>query len=106
MRDSSTGIAQITGEAAIRAWNYCITKGLVTGSASDPANDGDVYAMWKKVQDEAFALQTVSLLHLWGAAGKPGGRDPPEGETVLRTMALNYNDKENFEILRQDARLG
>ncbi|MEU4218065.1 glycoside hydrolase domain-containing protein [Actinoplanes sp. NPDC026623] len=101
VRDSSTGIAQITGEAAIRAWNYCITKGLVTGSTSDPANDGDVYAMWKKVQDEAFALQTVSLLHLWGAAGKPGGSNPPEGETVLRPMALDYNDKENFEILRR-----
>ncbi|ANZ41458.1 hypothetical protein BBK82_41400 [Lentzea guizhouensis] len=101
-RDSSTGIAQIFGEAALRAWNHCINREFVTGVIRDPDNDDHLYAAWQEVRnDEAHALRTVSLLHLWAVDGKPGGKNPPEGEAVLRPMALDYMEWEIFEILRR-----
>jgi hypothetical protein len=57
--------------------------------------------MWKKVQGEEFALRTVAMLHIWAAAGKPGGNNPPAGETVLRPISLDYVENEIFEILRR-----
>lgn len=75
--------------------------GYVSGAITDPDDDNDIYTMWKKVQDNAFALRTVALLHLWAAAGKPGGNNPPAGETVLRSMSLDYVENEIFEILRR-----
>ena len=102
VRDSSTGIAQITGNAAIRAWNYAYSAGYETGTPLDPDDDDDLYGMWNQVKDNRdFALRTVAVIHLWGAAGKPGGSNPPGGETVLRAMALDYNDREVFQILRR-----
>jgi hypothetical protein len=57
--------------------------------------------VWGQVRDPAFALRTVALIHLWDAEGKPGGNNPPGGETVLRPMALDYNDQEIFQVLRR-----
>jgi peptidoglycan hydrolase-like protein with peptidoglycan-binding domain len=100
-RDCSTGIAQINGEVAILAWDHCISNGHASGEIRDPDNDSDVYAMWKKVQGEEFALRTVAMIHMWGAAGKPGGNNPPDGESVLRPIALDYTENEVLEILRR-----
>ncbi|MGK5627563.1 glycoside hydrolase domain-containing protein [Streptomyces sp. URMC 123] len=101
-RDSSTGIAQISGEVGIRAWNHCIDKGHVSGTKLDPAKDADIWTMWQKVnKDHAHAVRTVALIHLWGAAGKPGGSNPPAGETTLRSMRLDYTELEVFEVLRR-----
>lgn len=101
-RDSSTGIAQISGEVGIRAWNHCINKGYVSGTILDPAKDADIWTMWQKVnKDNAYALQTVSLIHLWDAEGKPGGSNPPAGETTLRSMRLDYTESEIFQVLRR-----
>ncbi|MGW9212277.1 glycoside hydrolase domain-containing protein [Embleya sp. NPDC055664] len=101
VRDSSTGIAQITGNAAILAWNHCIGKGYVSGTLRDPDKDSDIYAVWKMVQGEEFALRTVALIHLWGSEGKPGGMNPPGGEYMLRSMRLDYTETETFEVLRR-----
>ncbi|MFJ8277710.1 glycoside hydrolase domain-containing protein [Streptomyces griseoviridis] len=102
VRDSSTGIAQISGEVGIRAWNHCIAKGLVTGTTLDPAKDADIWTMWHRVnQDNAYAVRTVSLIHLWDAGGKPGGKNPPAGETVMRPMSLGYTQSEIFQVLRR-----
>ncbi|MGW2885812.1 glycoside hydrolase domain-containing protein [Streptomyces griseoruber] len=102
VRDSSTGIAQISGEVGIRAWNHCITKGYVSGPPLDPADDDDIWTMWQKVnQDHVFTLRTVSLIHLWDAEGKEGGNNPPGGETTLRSMRLEYTETEIFEVLRR-----
>ncbi|EFG04582.1 glycoside hydrolase domain-containing protein [Streptomyces clavuligerus] len=101
IRDSSTGIAQITGNAGLRAWNHCIGKGYVSGTVRDPDHDPDLYAVWNQVRDPSFALRTVALIHLWDAEGKPGGNNPPGGETVMRPMALDYNDQEIFQVLRR-----
>ncbi|MFF3485409.1 glycoside hydrolase domain-containing protein [Streptomyces sp. NPDC002701] len=101
IRDSSTGIAQITGNAGLRAWNHCIGKGYVSGTVRNPDHDPDLYTIWNQVQDAAFALRTVALIHLWDAEGKPGGNNPEGGETVLRPMALDYNDREIFQVLRR-----
>lgn len=102
VRDDSTGIAQISGEVAIRAWNHCIQKGYATGTVLDPSNDEQLYGMWKKVKDdEAFALTTVAMIHLWDVDGKPGGNNPPGGETTLRAMSLNYTEQETLEVLRR-----
>lgn len=101
-RDSSTGIAQIFGATAILAWNHCITKGVASGTIRDTADDDDIYATWKQVKnDEEYALRTVVMIHIWDADGKPGGKNPPEGETVLRPVALNYTEREIFEVLRR-----
>lgn len=101
-RDSSTGIAQISGEVGIRAWNHCINKGYVSGTILAPASDDDIWTMWQKVnKDNAFSLQTVSLIHLWDAEGKEGGSNPPGGETVLRSMRLGYTEAEIFQVLRR-----
>ncbi|GHF90319.1 MULTISPECIES: glycoside hydrolase domain-containing protein [Amycolatopsis] len=100
-RDSSTGIAQIFGVTAIRAWNHCIAKGVATGTIRDTADDDDVYAAWRQVKDEDYALRTVAMIHIWGADGKPGGQNSPDGETVLRPIAWDYTDWEIFQILRR-----
>ncbi|MEV5887341.1 glycoside hydrolase domain-containing protein [Streptomyces sp. NPDC052020] len=102
VKDSSTGIGQISGEVGIRAWNHCIDKGFVTGTRTDPTKDADIWAMWQKVnKDNGFSMRTVPLIHLWGVAGKPGGKNPPTGETTLRAMSLDYTEGEIFEIIRR-----
>lgn len=102
VKDSSTGIAQISGDVGIRAWNHCIAKGYVSGTVLDPSKDDDIWTMWQKVnKDNAYALQTVSWIHLWDAEGKEGGSNPPGGETVLRSMRLDYTETEIFEVLRR-----
>jgi hypothetical protein len=102
IRDSSTGIAQINGEVGIRAWNHAIANGYESGTTLDPDNDDDVYTMGNKVRDDnAFALRRGAMIHLWDADGKPGGNNPPAGETNMRAMALDYNNDEVFQILRR-----
>lgn len=101
VRDSSTGVAQITANAAIRAWNHAIARGYETGTTLDPESDADIYAMWNRVRDDAFAVRTVAVIHLWDADGKPGGNNPPAGETDMRPVALDYTDQEIFNILRR-----
>ncbi|AVZ72881.1 hypothetical protein SLUN_12455 [Streptomyces lunaelactis] len=102
VKDSSTGIAQISGRVGIIAWNHCINKGFASGTVLDPNKDSDIWTMWQKVnKDNAFSVQTVSLLHLWGVDGKPGGDNPPDGETILRSMRLDYTEKEIFELVRR-----
>ncbi|WP_018544967.1 glycoside hydrolase domain-containing protein [Streptomyces sp. LaPpAH-108] len=101
-RDSSTGIAQISGEVGIRAWNHCIQAGIVQGTILDPAKDPDIWTMWHKVnQDNAYSIRTVPLIHLWDASGKAGGQNPPSGESVMRTMSLDYTQSEIFQVLRR-----
>ncbi|MGR8007614.1 glycoside hydrolase domain-containing protein [Streptomyces hypolithicus] len=101
-KDSSTGIAQISGGVGILAWNHCINKGLVTGAILSPTRDADIWTMWQKVnKDNAFSMRTVPLIHLWGVDGKPGGGNPPGGETTLRSMRLNYTEREVFQVLRR-----
>jgi hypothetical protein len=46
-------------------------------------------------------MRTVPLIHLWGVDGKPGGKNPPAGETKLRAMSLDYTEGEIFEIIRR-----
>ncbi|MFF1411558.1 glycoside hydrolase domain-containing protein [Streptomyces sp. NPDC058289] len=99
-RDSSTGIGQIFGAVGIKAWNYCIDAGYISGDILNPKVDADIWKMWHKLnQDNPHSLRTVSLLHLWSAGGKPGSGDP--AEKVMRVPTLDYSDEETFEILRR-----
>lgn len=101
-RDSSTGIAQISGDVGIRAWNYCYAHDYSVGTPLDPASDDDIWTMWHALnQDNSFSLQTVSQVHLWDAGGKPGGNNPPSGESVMRSMRLDYAASEVYELLRR-----
>ncbi|MEU1573086.1 glycoside hydrolase domain-containing protein [Streptomyces collinus] len=97
-KDTSTGICQIFGITATRAWNHAVSKGYVTGSAKD-INDDTLYGMWRKCRDDdQFALSIVPLIHLWNADGAPGsGND----ETTLRPMRLDYTENEVYEVLRR-----
>jgi hypothetical protein len=68
-RDSSTGLGQIFGTTAISSRNYCIQQDIVDGSIVDPDNDDQLYAVWKKLnQDNQYNISTVPLVHIWGAA--------------------------------------
>ncbi|MEO3978661.1 glycoside hydrolase domain-containing protein [Streptomyces sp. CAU 1734] len=101
-RDSSTGIAQISGDVGILAWNHCIRAGLAAGTVTDRTVDADIWTMWQKLnQDNAHSLRTVPLIHIWGAAGKPGGGNPPGGESVLRPPSLDYTDTETYQLIRR-----
>ncbi|MFD7914737.1 glycoside hydrolase domain-containing protein [Streptomyces sp. NPDC059752] len=102
VKDSSTGIAQISGEVGIRAWNHCINNGYVSGTMLDPTKETDVWTRWQQVnQDNSFSMRTVPLIHLWDAEGKIGGVNPPAGEPPLRSMRLDYNETEIYEVLRR-----
>ncbi|MZF88698.1 glycoside hydrolase domain-containing protein [Streptomyces sp. SID5643] len=97
-KDTSTGICQIFGITATRAWNHAVSKGYVTGAAKG-TNDDALYSMWRKCRDDdQFALSIVPLIHLWNADGAPGsGND----ETTLRPMRLDYTENEVYEVLRR-----
>lgn len=97
--DSSTGIAQCQGKAALGAWNYCTEAGYVTGEMRDPTSDADLYSVWAEVHDSReFDLRTVCMVHLWDADGKQGG---DHDEDPLRPMRLDYTETEIFEVLRR-----
>ncbi|MFC8226338.1 glycoside hydrolase domain-containing protein [Streptomyces sp. NPDC057287] len=97
--ESSTGIGQCRGYTAISAWNHGISRGYATGTPTDPTDDDDLYSMWKRIYDsEEFALQTLCMVHLWDADGKPNG---DHDETPLRSMRLDYTDFEVFEVIRR-----
>ncbi|MEV0023540.1 glycoside hydrolase domain-containing protein [Streptomyces atroolivaceus] len=97
--DSSTGVAKISGRTCILSRNNAIRAGLIEGETMDSAADGDRWTMWQKCnQDNLFNLNTVPILHIWGADGKSG--DVKE-ETPMRRPALDYSSGETLEILRR-----
>ncbi|MEE1928490.1 glycoside hydrolase domain-containing protein [Streptomyces sp. TRM 70351] len=101
-RDSSTGIAQMSGTVGILAWNHCVNRGLAEGPVLDHTVDDDLWVMWQQLnQENSFSVTSVALAHIWGAAGKPGGSNPPKGETTLRTPRLDYTEHEIYELLRR-----
>jgi hypothetical protein len=96
--DSSTGIAQIRGATALRAWNHAVRSGYVEGTIRG-TSDEDTYNIWDDCRfDEQFAMSTVPLIHMWNADGAPGG---PIEEENLRPMRLDYTESEIFQILRR-----
>ncbi|WP_344258007.1 hypothetical protein [Streptomyces sodiiphilus] len=102
VRDSSAGVAQISGTVGIIAWNHCINNALAEGPILDPDVDSDLWVMWHQLnQNNDFSIATVPLIHMWGADGKPGGVNPPGGETIIRRPRLDYTDREIFEVLRR-----
>jgi peptidoglycan hydrolase-like protein with peptidoglycan-binding domain len=82
--DDSTGISQIFARTAIRARNYAISQGLISG---DTLNADDWHVLedvWNKLHDDGnYNISTVPLVLFEGAAqvGVPGIR-------------LNYSDDE------------
>ncbi|MFB6578788.1 glycoside hydrolase domain-containing protein [Streptomyces sp. NPDC056402] len=97
-RDASTGIGQIQGVTGILAWNHAVDNGRVTGPRYS-SSDSDLFAMWQRLRgDNEFACRMIALVHLWGAAGKPGDAFT---EKPMRPAALNYTEYEIYEILRR-----
>ncbi|MCD7445281.1 DUF1906 domain-containing protein [Streptomyces lincolnensis] len=102
-QDSSTGIGQIQGRVGILAWNNAIRAGLVDGTIMDPADvrpspDADRYKMWLRLlQDNAFNVRTIGLVHIWSADGKAGDVE----ERPIRRPALDYAEDEIYEVLRR-----
>ncbi|MCL7427113.1 glycoside hydrolase domain-containing protein [Streptomyces sp. YS415] len=98
-RDSSTGICQIFGRTAITAWNYAIRNGYAEGTIHDPATDEDKYNIWEDCgTDDQFAISTVPLIHIWNAAGAPGGLLE---EAPLRNIGYYYKETEIYQVLRR-----
>ncbi|MEU0390116.1 glycoside hydrolase domain-containing protein [Streptomyces chartreusis] len=103
VRDSHTGIGQISGSDAIQAWNHCIGWGFTTGDRRDPAKDADLWSVWQQLsKDNAFSVRTAALVHLWGVRGRPGGQLPPgDRVTTPRSMRLDLVEFEITELLRR-----
>ncbi|ANW22259.1 glycoside hydrolase domain-containing protein [Streptomyces clavuligerus] len=100
IRDTSTGIAKQRAVTLIGAWNHGLTKGYVTGRPIlDVGRDEDKYNIWKKAyDDQAFALTSVAVIHMWDIDGKPGGDD---NSPAIGPPRLNFNDREIYEVLRR-----
>jgi peptidoglycan hydrolase-like protein with peptidoglycan-binding domain len=103
VKDSHTGIAEISGTDAIQAWNHCIGWGYTTGDHLDPGKDADIWSVWQRLnKDNAFTVRTVALIHLWGVRGRPGGHLPPgDRVTTPRSMRLDLAEFEITELLRR-----
>ncbi|MEU1934858.1 glycoside hydrolase domain-containing protein [Streptomyces coeruleorubidus] len=103
VRDSHTGIGQISASDAIQAWNHCIGWGFTTGDRRDPAKDADLWSVWQQLsKDNAFSVRTAALVHLWGTRGRPGGQLPPgDRVTTPRSMRLDLAEFEITELLRR-----
>ncbi|MDX3315110.1 DUF1906 domain-containing protein [Streptomyces sp. ME08-AFT2] len=103
VKDSHTGIAEISGTDAIQAWNHCIGWGYTTGKHLDAGRDADIWSVWQRLnKDNAFTVRTVALIHLWDVRGRPGGRLPPgDRVTTPRTMRLGLAEFEITELLRR-----
>ncbi|CAL9529289.1 hypothetical protein SUDANB176_04017 [Streptomyces sp. enrichment culture] len=103
VQDSSTGIGQIQGRVGILAWNNAIRSGLAEGEILDPTDvrpspDADRYKMWiRLLEDNAFNLRTVALVHIWSADGKQGDVE----ESPMRRPALDYSPTEIYDVLRR-----
>jgi peptidoglycan hydrolase-like protein with peptidoglycan-binding domain len=68
LNDCSTGLGQIKAASAIRAMNYCITNGIISGVRRDPELESDLGPVWFKLHDDdAYNSDTVPLLHFWDA---------------------------------------
>ncbi|MEV7024903.1 glycoside hydrolase domain-containing protein [Kitasatospora sp. NPDC093558] len=100
IHDQSTGIAKQRAETLVGAWNYCLTKGYVTGRPIlDVTKDDDKYSIWKLAHDdEEFDLTSVAVVHMWDIDGKPGGDDK---SPAMRSPRLDYTDSEIYDVLRR-----
>ncbi|WP_328412711.1 DUF1906 domain-containing protein [Streptomyces violaceus] len=103
VRDSPTGIGEISATDAIQAWNHCIGWGYTTGDRRDPGKDADLWSVWQRLnKDNAFSVRTAALIHLWGVRGRPGGQLPPgDRVTTPRSMRLDLAEFEITELLRR-----
>ncbi|MEU1849403.1 glycoside hydrolase domain-containing protein [Streptomyces sp. NPDC019990] len=103
VKDSHTGIGEISAADAIQAWNHCIGWGFTTGDHRDPAKDADLWTVWRQLsKDNAFSVRTAALIHLWGTRGRPGGQLPPgDRVTTPRSMRLDLAEFEITELLRR-----
>jgi peptidoglycan hydrolase-like protein with peptidoglycan-binding domain len=91
--DSSTGIAQIFAATAIRARNWALGQGLITGNPLDGTDWHTVYAVWNSLHDDGNDnVSTVPHVLFEGAAqiGIPGLRlDYTDNE--LQRIFARYN---------------
>ncbi len=94
--DSSTGACQIFASTAIRAYNWGLTAGLVSGTSYDVSNWRDKGKMWNQLHaDEEFNIKMATLNMMYEATGAGGA-----SHTQLRSMTpsqvmamcLGYND--------------
>ncbi|TCO62900.1 hypothetical protein EV192_1021040 [Actinocrispum wychmicini] len=91
--DSSTGIAQIFAATAIRARNWAMGQGLISGTPYNAEDWHVVYNVWNSLHDDGnFNVSSVPLVLFEGAAqvGVPGLRlnyDVSE----LRKIFARYN---------------
>ncbi|MGA5360833.1 glycoside hydrolase domain-containing protein [Streptomyces purpurascens] len=103
VKDSPTGIGEISATDAIQAWNHCVGWGYTTGDHRDPGKDADLWSVWQRLnKDNAFSVRTAALIHLWGVRGRPGGQLPPgDRVTTPRSMRLDLAEFEITELLRR-----
>lgn len=91
--DSSTGLAQIFARTAIRARNYCIQAGIVSGTALDVNNRDHVWTAWQALHnDDNQNVETVPQI-LFHAANMQGLARPglDTSDQSSRLILERYN---------------
>ncbi|MEV4571598.1 glycoside hydrolase domain-containing protein [Nonomuraea sp. NPDC049419] len=89
--DSSTGLGQIFADTAIKSRNYCVSVGIISDSALDPADWHDVWRVWKQLKDDdEYSVSTIPLVNIWGAA-----------DIGQRRPVLDYTENEAGLILKR-----
>jgi hypothetical protein len=92
--DSSTGIGQCFGEAAINALNACIEAGLIQDVVRDPSPGRQRYEIWNRLNnDREYAAYIVAIVHLWSAilAGLPNGINYRITDATTQGLFARYN---------------
>lgn len=93
-RDSSTGLCQIFASTAVKAHNFALEKGLITGRKYSSSVWQDMWEMWKALQEHEFNLK-MAMFTMMMEASNDMGIDPGQTKSmtpsqVMRTCAL-YN---------------
>jgi peptidoglycan hydrolase-like protein with peptidoglycan-binding domain len=112
VRDCSTGLGQIFAWVAIRARNYMINSGFISGALKDASKDSDIWEVWQKLHyDQSYNINAATHNLVWSAYDLNLPRpnlEYTEEQTrlVLRRYQgfLDPNDPENNEKLERESR--
>ncbi|WP_314094771.1 glycoside hydrolase domain-containing protein [Microbacterium foliorum] len=92
--DPSTGMCQIFAKTAIRAWNFGLQKGLVTGSGLNSEVWQDRWGMWEDLQEPEFNVKMAMLVMMreayYDMGIEPGSTRDMTPSQVMRAFVL-YN---------------
>jgi peptidoglycan hydrolase-like protein with peptidoglycan-binding domain len=99
-RDGSTGLGQIFAVTAIKARNYCIQQGIITGAIKNPDSDADVWEIWQKLHNDAY-FNISTAAHVLIHAATDIRRNEDDTPIQIPRPSLNYSDEDTRLLLRR-----